>query len=338
MQIQENVPLKQYTTFRIGGPAKYFCIVKTEDELLEAIGFSKKNKIPYFILGGGSNILVSDAGYQGIVIKMEILGITCEELVDNIRIRAGAGENWDNLVAKTVDMGLYGLENMSYIPGTVGAGPVQNIGAYGSEICDTLESVEAIDIKKNEYITLSKAECQFSYRDSLFKKEAGRYVILYVNLILNKKEKLNTNYKDLDEYFKFKNIKEPNLKQVRDAVIDIRTRKLPDVREYGTAGSFFKNIIVSTAKSRELVQKYPDMIVNAVNDKKVKIPLAWILDHVCGFKAVRIGNVGTYKSQALVLVNYGNATAQEVINLARKMVDKVYAETEIGRASCRERV
>lgn len=329
MKIQENISLKDFTTFKIGGPARYFCIATNEDDLIEGIGFSKKNKIPFFILGGGSNLLVSDTGFPGIVIKIDIKGISYKEDGDNIYVTAMAGENWDKLVEETVSKGYYGLENLSLIPGTVGASPVQNIGAYGSEAKDTIETVNVLDIKNDEYKTLKNIDCKFDYRDSIFKNEKNRYVILSVIFKLNKKGKLSIKYKDLEEYFTFKKIKEPNLKQVRDAIVDIRQRKLPDLKQFGTAGSFFKNVVVSTNKAKELIAKYPDMIVHSVNEKKVKIPLAWILDHVCGFRGVKIGEVGTYKSQALVLINYGNANANDIVNLAQKMVDKVYTETGI---------
>ena len=328
MIIENNIQLAQYTTFRIGGRALYFCVVKNEDELVEAVGFSKKNKIPIFILGGGSNILVSDNGFTGIVIKMEIMGKEyiekAKENADEVKVIVGAGENWDSLVEETVEKKLYGLENLSYIPGTVGATPIQNIGAYGSEAKDTIESVYVLDIKKDEYKTFKKSECDFSYRDSMFKKEKNRYVIISVTFILNKNGKLNLEYEDL------KNIKNPSLKKVREAVIDIRKRKLPDIKEYGTAGSFFKNLIVSHSKAKELLSLFPDMILHEVNDKKAKIPLAWILDHVCGFRGVRIGDVGIYKNQALVIVNYGNAKAEDINNLAQKMSKAVYEKTGIN--------
>lgn len=329
MKIQENISLKEYTTFKIGGPARFFCIVKNEDDLIEAINFSKKNKIVYFILGGGSNILVADEGFPGLVIKMEMKGITYEEDGNIIRATVFAGENWDKFVEETVTKGYYGLENLSYIPGTVGASPVQNIGAYGSEVKDVIDTVHVLDIEKDEYKTLKNFDCKFDYRNSLFKKEIGRYVVLSVTFILNKKGKLNFNYKDLQEYFTFKRIKNPTLKEVRNAVIQIRQKKLPDLKHYGTAGSFFKNVIVSTSKAQELIKKYPEMIVHIVNEKKVKIPLAWILDHACGFRGVKKGNVGTYQNQALVLINYGNATAKEIIDLAQKMVDGVFEKTGI---------
>jgi UDP-N-acetylmuramate dehydrogenase len=329
MKIQENVSLKEFTTFKIGGPARFFCIVTNEDELIEAIGFSKKNKIEFFILGGGSNLLISDAGFQGLVIKMEMKGISYKEDGDIVRVTASAGENWDTFVAETVEKGLHGLENLSLIPGTVGATPVQNIGAYGSEVKDTIETVHVLDVLKDEYKDLTNEECKFAYRYSMFKDNVGRYVVLSVTFVLNKKGKLNLTYKDVQEQLTFKKIKEPTLKQVREAVVEIRTRKLPDLKKYGTAGSFFKNVVVPQAKAKELLVKYPDMILHTVNEKKVKIPIAWILDHVCGFRGVKKGNVGTYQNQALVLVNYGNGTSKEIIDLAQKMVDEVYKYTGI---------
>jgi UDP-N-acetylmuramate dehydrogenase len=329
MKIQENTSLKEYTTFKIGGPARFFCIVKNEDDLIDAIGFSKKKKVPYFVLGGGSNILVADAGFPGLVIKMEMKGINYTEEGNIVRVTASAGENWDKLVEETVVKGFYGLENLSHIPGTVGASPIQNIGAYGSEAKDTIETVKVLDVEKDEYKTFKNIDCKFDYRDSIFKKEIGRYIVLSVTFILKKRGKLNFNYKDLQEHFTFKRIKEPTLKQVRDAVVQIRQRKLPDIKQYGTAGSFFKNVIVSTSKAKELLEKYPDMIAHEINEKKVKIPLAWILDHACGFRGVKKGNVGTYQNQALVLINYGNATSKEIIDLAQKMVDGVFEKTGI---------
>lgn len=326
MTIQENILLKDYTTFRIGGPARFFCIVTNEDELIEAVSFSKKKNIPFFVLGGGSNLLVSDEGFSGIVIKMEMKGVT---FGDDGTVTAFAGENWDKLVEQTVERGLYGLENLSYIPGTVGATPVQNIGAYGSEVKDTIESVHVLDVLKDEYKDLSNTDCKFSYRNSVFKEDPRRYIVISVTFGLKKDGKINAQYKDVQEHFAFKKIKEPTLKQMREAIIEIRKRKLPDVKDYGTAGSFFKNVIVSTSKAQELVAKYPEMIVHPVNDKKVKIPVAWILDNLCGFRGVKKGNVGTYKNQALVIINTGDATAAEIIALAQKMVDGVYEKTGI---------
>ena len=184
MTIKENISLKDFTTFKIGGNARFFCVASSEDQLLEAIGFSKKHKVPFFILGGGSNILVPDAGFPGLVIKMQMKGVEYINSEDGkkIQVKVAAGEGWDGLVAETVAKGFYGLENLSAIPGTVGAAPVQNIGAYGTEVKNTIQSVYTLDLKKDEFVTLSNTECRFDYRDSLFKGEKGRYIILSVTL------------------------------------------------------------------------------------------------------------------------------------------------------------
>jgi len=329
MKITENQNLKEFTTFKIGGNARFFCIVKNEDELIEAIGFSKKNKIPFFILGGGSNILIADKGFDGIVIKMEFKGKIYEEKDNIVRVTVNAGENWDDFVSETVDKGLYGLENLSLIPGTVGASPVQNIGAYGSEIKDTIELVNVLDVKNDEYLSFTNSQCEFSYRDSIFKRDKRRYVVLSVVFNLKKDSKSNLEYKDVKEYFLKRNLSNPTLRQVRNAIVNIRTEKLPNLQEYGTAGSFFKNVIVSQSKAKELIAKYPEIIIHSINEKKVKIPLAWILDNICGFKGKRKDNVGVYRNQALVLVNYGNATADDITELAQEMVDSVYEKTGI---------
>lgn len=330
MQIKENVILKDYSTFKIGGKARFFCTIQNEDDLIEAIGFTKKNKIRTFILGDGSNLLFSDEGFNGLVIKMEMKGIEYQEIDENtVRVRVFAGENWDSFVEKAVERGLYGIENLSGIPGTVGASAVQNIGAYGSEVKDTIDSVYVLDIEKDEYVTFTNSECRFDYRDSIFKHNKDRYVVLYIDFILNRLGHLNINYKDIKEYIEVNRVKNYDLKDIRKIVLNIRKNKLPDLDIYGTAGSFFKNAIVSRAKAEELLHKYPNMIVYSLNSKRVKIPTAWILDHICGFRGARVGDVGTYKNQALVLVNYGKATCQNVINFAQDMVNAVYEKTGI---------
>src|SRR3989344_3484738 len=303
MKIEENKILKDFTTFRIGGPASFFCIIKSEEELLEAISFAKQKKLSIFILGGGSNILVSDDGYSGLVIKMEIMGIEyIEDENGNTKVIVGAGEDWDSLADKTVNRGLYGLENLSYIPGTVGASPVQNIGAYGSEVKDTIDTVRVYDIQEEKFINFSNLDCQFEYRDSIFKKNKNRYVITSVSFILKKEAKLNIEYKE-----------------VRESIVYIRKNKLPDVKKVGTACSFFKNPTVAYSFAHELKQKYKDLPVYNIDDRHAKISLAWVIDHVCGYKGVYRGDVGTYKNQALVLVNNGNAKASEIISFANEI-------------------
>jgi UDP-N-acetylmuramate dehydrogenase len=331
--IRENVLLRDFTTFRIGGPARFFCEVASEAELEEAIVFARakcggEGRAPFFILGGGSNVLVSDAGFGGLVIKMNIHGINFHDM----RAQIGAGENWDEFVAESVSRGLYGVENLSGIPGTVGAAPVQNIGAYGVEVASAIEEVRAYDTKENIWKTFSKDECLFTYRDSIFKKNSGRCIITSVVFLLKKNAELQLNYKDLQEYFSASvssTANQPNLADVRAAILSIRSKKLPEVRVIGTAGSFFKNPIISADYYVALKKKYPDMPSYPAGESRIKIPLAWILDHICGYKGITKGNVGTYKNQALVIVNGGDATAKAIKNFADEITLTVKEKTDI---------
>ena len=355
VSIQENIPLKNLTTFKVGGRARYFCEVTSEDELCEALDFAKKVKnvdgsmgAPFFILGGGSNILVADEGFAGLVIKMAIKNVFFDEVGDGVEVTVGAGQGWDAFVSNCVAAQLGGLENLSGIPGTVGAAPVQNIGAYGVEVKDAIQSVRAFDTQSNAFVELMTAECAFEYRDSIFKKQSGRYVVTAVIFLLKKDAPINIEYKDLREFFAgdatsatASTVGLPSLVAVRKAVLAIRTRKLPDVTApdaLGTAGSFFKNPIISAEHYAELKNKYPDMSsypapapVGSADSSGlfVKIPLAWVLDHVCGYKGATKGNVGTYKNQALVLVNTGAATSQEIKDFAAEMAATVKEKTGI---------
>jgi UDP-N-acetylmuramate dehydrogenase len=320
--IEKNKNLKEFTTFRIGGPAQFFCSVTNESELVEAVQFAKTAGVDIFILGGGSNILVSDEGFKGLVIRMNIKGME----FSGERVEVKAGENWDEFVAECVKRELYGVENLSFIPGTVGAAPVQNIGAYGSEAKDTIDTVRVYDREKGEFIVFSNFDCKFEYRDSLFKKSNGRYIIVSVTFLLKKDGKINIEYRDLKDYFGDKN---PTLSEVRNAVIEIRKRKLPDVKEYGTAGSFFKNPIIKRGVADDLKAKYPELPIYPVNEEFVKVSLGWIIDKICNFKGVAKGDVGTYKNQALVLVNNGNASAQDIKNFAKEIEEIVFEKTKI---------
>ena len=334
MTIQENVPLAPFTTFRIGGAARFFVRAKTVDEVREAVTFAQGKKV--FILGGGSNLLISDAGFDGVVIKNEIAGIVEEKMSDEenfTRIIAGAGENWDNLIDYVVKKGLYGLENLSLIPGTVGASPVQNIGAYGVEAKDLIDWVEVYNPESSKVEQLKNADCQFGYRDSIFKHKRKNNIILRVAFLLQKTGAVNIEYKDLKNYFAEKGIGSakvlPTLQSVRKAVIEIRTKKLPDLAKVGTAGSFFKNAVITKIEAESLVKKYPELPVFQTDGDNVKVPTAWILDKICGFKGLRKGNVGVYENQALVLVNFGGGTAQEIKNLAQEMIVSVKQKTGI---------
>ncbi|MGC9605535.1 MAG: UDP-N-acetylmuramate dehydrogenase [Minisyncoccia bacterium] len=331
IEFKENVPLAEHTTFKIGGPARFFCRPRSEDELVEAVRFAEDRKLRLFVLGGGSNVLISDEGFPGLVVKIELLGVEYKEGGDSTEVSAAAGEMWDGLVAKTVERGLYGLENLSAIPGTVGAAPVQNIGAYGSEAADSIVSVRALDRKAMKYVVLSNADCRFGYRDSIFKKDKDRYVISRVIFRLSNDGRVNIGYKDLAERFKQTETGAlpPTLAEVRDAVIDIRWNKLPDWKLWGTAGSFFKNPIVDKDKWDELKAAYPDLPGFPEPDGRVKVSLGWILDKLCGAKSLCVGGARVYEKQALVVVAKPGATAAEVVDLSRELMKRVKGKTGI---------
>jgi UDP-N-acetylmuramate dehydrogenase len=291
-------------------------------------------------LGEGSNVLFGDRGFDGYVIRPIIKGVDYVENESDMDsettlVVAGAGEHWDDVVASSVSKNLSGLENMSWIPGSVGAAPVQNIGAYGAEIKEIIEWIEVFDPTTEKVKRLSRAECNFGYRDSFFKTTEGKgLVILRVAMRLQKNALPNISYKDLANYFSTKN-ESPTISEVRDAVIKIRQSKLPDVHEVGTAGSFFKNPIVSANQFETISKDFPGIPsfpVDAgfgVQKGGRKIPLAWILDKVCGLNDYREGNVGLYKTQPLALVNFGGATTDEIKKFAKKVSDIVREKTGI---------
>lgn len=325
MKIQSAEPLSKHTTFRIGGPALFYAEATSVDDLKEAVAFAREKGVPFIVLGEGSNVLMSDTGFEGLVVRPLIRGI---EFGDDGLVTAGAGEHWDDLVAATVACCLSGLENLSYIPGSVGAAPVQNIGAYGAEIKNVLEWVEVFDPKTLTIRTLSVADCRLGYRNSLFKSEDGRgLIVTRLALRLTKKGKPNISYKDLAQYFAGKN--EPSIAEVREVVIEIRKKKLPDVDKLGTAGSFFKNPIISEVKYNDLAAKFPGLPSFAAEPGFKKIPLAWVLDKVCKLNGHREGNVGLYEKQPLALVNFGGATFVEVENLAMKIAAQVKEKTGV---------
>jgi UDP-N-acetylmuramate dehydrogenase len=331
MQLQSNVKIAPYTTFKIGGEAYYFAIVRTIEDLKEVADFLNKSKLPFFCLGEGSNTLAADEGFHGLVIKNEILGVKIKDLdYRTVEIVAGAGENWDSLVKTSVARNLYGLENLSWIPGTVGAAPVQNIGAYGAEVKDSITSVEVFDLHSGEIKTLSNDECEFSYRDSFFKRPENKSLIITkVTFHLAKEGRVNIGYKDLKERFKEVYSSAVSVSDVRNAVIEIRQKKLPDWKIIGTAGSFFKNPIIDEKHFETLKKEYPEMPSFSEPNGKIKIPLAWIIDKVCNFKGVQEGNVGTYITQPLALVNYGGGTFLQIESLAKKIENLVFEKTKI---------
>ncbi|OHA26517.1 MAG: UDP-N-acetylenolpyruvoylglucosamine reductase [Candidatus Taylorbacteria bacterium RIFCSPHIGHO2_02_FULL_46_13] len=329
MTVEENVSLASLTTFKIGGPARYFCRVQSLPDLKEAVAFGKKNRLPFLILGGGSNILLPDNGFPGLVVKIDILGLEFKEEMKILEVVAGAGEIWDDLVALSVQKDLWGMENLSGIPGTVGGAPVQNIGAYGMELAKLVEWVEVYDSKTGKVRQLSVRECKFGYRDSLFKKPEGKHLIVVrVAFSLSKTARPELSYKDLKEFFKKKN-KDPNLAEIRSAVLSIRSKKFPDLTRVGTAGSFFKNPVVSQSVYEKLQSEHPDLPGFPTGKGHVKLSLAWIIDHICKFKNLRVGDAIVSEKQALVICNDGHARAEDVTALAKSIFHAVKNATGI---------
>lgn len=314
---------------KVGGNARFFISVKNEAELLGAYNFAKERQLPIFVLGGGSNVVISDSGFDGLVIKNEIVGAEFEELSEKTRVKAGAGINWDELVALSVDKGLWGIENLSFIPGTVGAAPVQNIGAYGVEIKDTIRFVRALDIETGEFRHFTAEECDFAYRDSVFKKTRN-FIITSVELSLSKSGTPNLSYKDLQKAVGEGNLNSDELtpEMVREMVISIRKKKLPDPEVIPTAGSFFKNPEVALERYEELLKKFPGM-PGFNSGSVVKIPLAWIIENVTKLKGYKHGGAMVYERHALVLVNADNGRASDIYELAQLIHREVFHLTGI---------
>ncbi|HVU35023.1 MAG TPA: UDP-N-acetylmuramate dehydrogenase [Opitutaceae bacterium] len=328
MIFAENVPLAAHTTFRLGGPARYFVQAVSASEVAEALAFARARRLPHFILGGGSNLLVADRGFPGVVIKMASSGMVWERQEGDVLVTAAAGTSWDELVAETVARGAWGLENLSAIPGTVGAAPVQNIGAYGAEISHCLERVVAVDADTGREHALDSRACGFGYRQSVFKTPAARnLVILSVTFRLSPTPRPNLAYKDLRDFFGAHAT--PDQGAIRQAVIQIRAAKFPDLSLTGTAGSFWKNPIVPLEQISALEAKYPDLPSYPAGAGARKIPLAWILDHVCELKGWSRGAVGLFHRQPLVLVAEQGATADDVRTFSAEVAATVKARTGI---------
>ncbi|MDH7605583.1 MAG: UDP-N-acetylmuramate dehydrogenase [Melioribacter sp.] len=321
MNLYENYSLKHLNTFNIDVKAKYFLEVFNEHELTELINEIQGQK-NVLILGAGSNILFTK-DYDGFIIKY--ISSEIKVLFENenhVIIKADAGVVWDDLVSYTVKKNYYGIENLSLIPGTAGAAPVQNIGAYGAEISNVIDYVEGYILDKNEKKILYRDECLFNYRDSIFKNELkNKFIITSVVLRLKKEKVLNISYRDIQNYFQGRDYHTISIQDVRDAIINIRKSKLPDYTKLGNAGSFFKNPEIDFTLLELIKKEYPDIPYHQINDK-YKIPAAWLIEK-CGYKGKRQGNTGTYEKQALVIINYGNATGEEIKNFADEIKQAV---------------
>ena len=323
MQVSENVLLKPYNTFGITARARYFAPFASENELLELVEGQRGGQLPQMILGGGSNILFTQ-DFNGWVLKNEIRGI---EIVgednDHVYVKAGAGENWHGFVQHCIAQGLAGLENLSLIPGNVGASPMQNIGAYGVEIKDVFHELEALHLEDSRMVTFGNADCQFGYRESIFKKAYRRqFAILSVTYRLNKQPHFNTSYGAINEELQRMDVQELSIRAVSQAVINIRSSKLPDPAQIGNAGSFFKNPTVSKEKYEALQVAFPKMVAYPVGEEQYKLAAGWLIEQ-CGWKGYRKGDAGVHAKQALVLVNYGHARGREIYDLSQEVLDSV---------------
>ena len=319
--IQTNKNLKEYNTFGISVKAEMFAVFSSIEELKQILSFRNDKKI--LVLGGGSNLLLTK-DFDGLVIKNEIKRFeVIEETVSEVIVESGAGENWHEFVLNCIDKGFGGVENLSLIPGSVGASPMQNIGAYGVEIKDVFESLSAYHIKSGEIHYFDKTKCEFGYRESIFKnKVKGEYIILTVTFRLTKNPTINSSYGAINEQLKVMGIENPTIQELSAAVIAIRQSKLPDPKIIGNAGSFFKNPTVEIALLEQIQKNYPD-IPNypAVNGKK--LAAGWLIEKA-GWKGRTFDNYGVHKLQALVLVNYGNCTGQEIFDLSSQIIQDVF--------------
>jgi UDP-N-acetylmuramate dehydrogenase len=328
MKIQKNISLKKYNTFGIDVTAKYFCEITSINDLSEALQLKEYPEI--FIISGGSNMLLTE-NIDALVLYINIKGIHIVSETDkNVIIKVMAGENWHNFVLWTLEHNYGGIENMSFIPGNVGTSPIQNIGAYGVELKDVFSSCEAIDIKNQTLKTFNKLQCNFGYRESFFKREGkGKYIITSVNIKLTKNiHNLNTSYGTIESELEKQNITKPTIKDISDAVIAIRKSKLPDPKEIGNSGSFFKNPILNYKEFNVFITKNIDAPYYKMSEDEYKIPAGWLIEQ-CGFKGKRFGDAGVHEKQALVLVNYGDASGKDIIHLAQKIINEVDIKFEI---------
>ncbi len=328
MKIEYKKSLKEYNTFGINAIASEFIAITSESELKYIL--SEHNKKNLFILSGGSNMLLTK-NIEALVIHIAIKGIEIlEESESTVLISACAGENWNDFVQYCIQNNYGGLENLSLIPGYVGSAPIQNIGAYGVELKDTMMSCEAISISTQKKHIFKKEDCKFEYRNSIFKNEAkGEYIITKVTFKLTKKHhNLNTNYGAIESALLEKNIKNPSIKDISQTVIQIRQSKLPDPSEIGNSGSFFKNPIISKALFTKLQKTHPDIPSYSLNENNIKVPAGWLIEQ-SGFKGKRWGDAGVHEKQALVLVNHGSATGKEIFNLAKKIQKKIKQKFDI---------
>jgi UDP-N-acetylmuramate dehydrogenase len=318
--VQHNINLKPYNTFGIEANATSFAAFSSVESLHELIS---ANTRPLLILGGGSNILLTK-DFDGLVLKNELKGIELINPADNsVLVRSAAGETWHELVLFSISHNLGGIENLSLIPGSVGAAPMQNIGAYGVEVKDVFHELEAYEMATGKIKKFSAEKCKFGYRESVFKQELkGQYIITSVTLKLTKDPTLNTSYGAINDELKAKGITNPTIRDVSNAVISIRQSKLPDPKKIGNSGSFFKNPVISKTQFEQLKSKFPAIVSYPVDAQHVKLAAGWLIENA-GWKGKTIGNYGVHKNQALVLVNYGGAAGSDIYELSEAILRSV---------------
>lgn len=324
MEVHTNIPLKNYTTMRLGGNARFMTDIHSVDEVARVCTSAKAQNLPIFILGGGSNTIVRDEGFSGIVLRNRVMGFNVlSDTPEGVVIKIGAGEDWDEVVKRTVDMNLTGIETLSGIPGTAGAAPVQNIGAYGQEVAETLQSLEAYDIQNDKAVSLQASDCGFSYRSSIFRtSETGRYVILSITLRLYHTMPSPPFYAAVQAYFDENNINIFTAATVREAVLAIRANKLPDPKERPNAGSFFKNAVIEGWLYQELLKQYEDMPSYDMPGGMYKIPTGWLIEQ-CGLKGSQLHGMKVHDGNALVLINEYATSYSDLSNARDEIIGAV---------------
>ena len=318
LDIQQHISLQPFNTLAIDVHAEHFCEVVEPEQVVQALQLADKNHWHVLVLGGGSNIVLTE-DFQGLVIKTALQGIAVEQQGDDVLLTAAAGENWHQLVLYCMQQGYYGLENLSLIPGTVGAAPIQNIGAYGVEIQQLFVSLTGWDLNLQQWRTLTAEECKFSYRDSIFKQSLkDRFILTSLTLRLSTTPQVNLSYAGLAQYFNQAQIPSPSPQQVSEAVIAIRQSKLPDPEVLANVGSFFKNPVITQSQADVLLQKHPELVCYPQANGQVKLAAAWLLEQA-GWKGKRDGAVGMHDQQSIVLINYDQGTGLDVLALADKI-------------------
>lgn len=324
--VEFDVDLQPYNTLNISASARQFAAIENTGRLEEILQHPETNGQPLLVLGGGSNILFA-GDFPGLVMHVEIAGRNVlEETDEHVLLEIGAGENWHETVRYCVERGWGGIENLSLIPGTVGAAPIQNIGAYGVEIEEVFQWLEAVEVESGEAHRFTRADCRFGYRDSIFKNELkGKFIVTRVVLKLSKNPEINASYGAIQSVLDERDITDPDIRDISDIIIDIRNSKLPNPETLGNAGSFFKNPVVDESIYKRIQKKYPEAPGYPMDDSEVKIPAGWLIEET-GWKGKVVGNTGTYKQQALVIVNHGGATGKEILQLADRIQASVVEE------------